>query len=213
MISGATVYLDIQYLPCLEYFVCMRQAGKVILEKQENFQKQSYRNRCYILTPEGKFPLSIPVKEGNRNKPVSEVQMDFRQKWVKDHWRAIVSAYGKAPFFEHYAHAFEPVYENPPVSLWEMNEQLLTICLKLLQWDIPWQVSSVYEKNIAENNALDLRAAIHPKKSWQTNGIYERCEYTQVFGSKFVENLSIIDLLFNEGPNAGPLLLSSYAGS
>ena len=97
--NADTLLLDFHYLPCIAYFSCINRYHHLILEVHENYEKQSYRNRCYILSANKVLPLSVPVHRGKGKKPTKDIRIDYSQKWVNNHWRAIKSAYGKAPFF------------------------------------------------------------------------------------------------------------------
>ncbi|MCG8474662.1 MAG: WbqC family protein [Cytophagales bacterium] len=203
------VLIELQYLPSVEYFALLLQADKVYFEgNYGRYEKQSYRNRFRILTANKVADLSIPVRFGNRRRPpVREVEIDYNQKWLHTHWRTILSAYGKAPFFEYYIDFLEPVFAKKFKNLFELNLAMFKTCLGLLGLSLDWQVVD-NRSGIAEN-VEDWRSKVHPKRSYIENGIIEPFSYTQVFGEKFVPNLSILDLLFCEGSNSLNILKKS----
>lgn len=202
------ILIELQYLPPLEYFAALMQAERVILEGDEHFMKQTYRNRCYIQNASGKLMLTIPVVRGRSKTKIRELRLDNRQPWARNHWRAIRSSYGNAPFFAYYAPYFEPVFEDPGEMIWDFNKKLLTLCLNLLDMQVDLSESRHFE-NDPGNGITDLRSTIHPKKERAENSFYEPKSYVQVFGPNFVPNLSIMDLLCCEGPNAKAVLLDS----
>ena len=194
------ILLELQYLPPIAYFTAIRQADEVWIEAHENFVKQTYRNRCRILSTHGVQDLSIPVRHTGKKVLIRDLAIDHRQKWVNTHWRAIQSAYGKAPFFDYYAAELERIMLSRPERLFDMNWQLLTTCLKFLGLDKKSiKQTSSYVKN-PETGISDLRSIIHPKR--QAPEWFSTVPYHQVFGNNFVPNFSILDLLFCEGPNA-----------
>ncbi|WP_338791111.1 WbqC family protein [Bernardetia sp. MNP-M8] len=214
--------IELHYLPSLDYWKTLLKADTVILEAKENFNKQSYRNRAYILGANGRLALTVPVQKGSQKTLITEVKIDYSTDWNRQHWQSIKSAYGKSPFFIHYADFLEPIYENPPAFLWEFNYKLLTICQKLLRISIPLEKTESFEKQ-PSNKILDKRNIISPKKP----AIFTHQEYYQTFGNKFENNeqesnssttenkssnstfennLSILDLLFNEGTNATSII-------
>lgn len=167
--------------------------------------KQSYRNRCRLLTAQGPYDLSIPVKHGDGKIKMKDVRIDYRQKWTSHHWRTIRSSYGKAPFFEHFGPMFQEIYEKRIVFLLDLNLEFFSLCQKLLSLDIGLEKTLRYVGE-APAEIQDWRSKIHPKKQLENNTIYKACNYNQIFGKKFVGNLSIIDLLFCEGPGSGVVL-------
>ena len=201
------ILLDLQYLPPLAYFAAIAQADEVWIEGHENFVKQTYRNRCRILTTHGTQDLSIPVHHAGRKIPIRELSIDYKQKWMNNHWRAIQSAYGKSPFFDYYSQEVEQAILAKHDRLFDLNWQLLTICLRFIGLESKSvHFTEQYDK-IPGNGIVDLRSAIHPKKDapvW-----YNSQEYYQNFGNNFVPNLTILDLLFCEGPGAYELLAHS----
>lgn len=203
-----TVILDLHYLPSIEYFCCIGMYDHIILEAHEHFQKQTYRNRCKISSANKVDTLSIPVKHGSKKVPITEVEIDYNQKWNSNHWRAIQSAYGKAPFFEYFADYFEKVFQKKENFLFEHNYQLLTICLSLLGLNKKISLSERYEKAI-NCNIEDFRSYIHPKVDYNYRQIFMPKVYFQTFGKDFVPNLSIIDLLMCEGPNSSHIVAQS----
>ena len=129
---------------------------------------------------------------------MKDVKIDNRQKWVKDHWRAIKTAYGNAPFFEHFGFLFEEIYRNKFDFLWDINLEFLMLCKKLLDINTHFEQTSGYIKETSPDT-VDWRSKIHPKKALKNNPFYKPCNYNQIFGKKFVGKLRIIDLLFCEG--------------
>jgi hypothetical protein len=200
--------IELHYLPSLEYFVCLNKFEELILEINDHYVKQTYRNRCYILTSNKIAPLIIPVKEGNKKIKFKDIKIDYDQKWLMTHWRAIVSAYGKAPFFEFFAPYFHQSLFKKNEFLLDLNLQLLSVCLRLLKIKKVIKFTKNYEKE-AKIEIEDLRGQIHPKKMFEQNNFYKKFPYNQIFGKNFVSNLSIIDLLFCEGGNAGNILQKS----
>ncbi len=196
--------IELHYLPCIEYFVQLLKHETIYLEACEHFQKQSYRNRGLILATNKIDVLSVPVLKSNSKIMVKEVEIDYAQPWQKIHWGAIRSAYGKAPYYEYFCDYFHKLYDKKPRFLWDLNQEALTVCLKLLQIEKTILFTSEYNKegvfNVQEVD--DRRSLIHPKKT----GEMAEVRYPQSFGREFVPNLSIIDLIFNEGPNGKALL-------
>lgn len=203
-----TALIDLHYLPSLEYFACLKQFDQIVIEKEEHFVKQTYRNRCHILGANAIDRLSIPVIGGNKKIKVKDIVIDHEQKWLHVHWRSISSAYGRAPFYEFYVDFFETVFLKREKFLFDFNFQLMTLCLKFLGMDPIIKFSETFEMS-PEKNIIDLRSVIHPKKRFELNNFYQPVVYQQVFGKAFVANLSIIDLLFCEGPNAGASIAKS----
>ena len=202
------ILIELQYLPPLAYFVLMQSGHPVLLDAHENYEKQTYRNRCYIKGPHQVEKLTVPVLGGNKKIKTSQIKIDYRQKWLQQHWRAMQSVYGKAPFFEHYAPYFLQVYEKAPERLWELNLELLTLCLKFLQISITIQESDTYLES-TNSRIIDYRSEINPKRNALSNEIYKPVGYNQIFGKEFVDNLSVVDLLFCEGPAANLIIQES----
>ncbi|GAB3530761.1 WbqC family protein [Pontibacter brevis] len=169
-----------------------------MLERHENYIKQSYRNRCHVLTAQGVQPLSVPVIRGNSREKtlITEIEIDYSQKWHNVHWRTIQAAYGRAPYFEFYSDYLKDVYDRQPKYLFQLNEELLRLYLKLLKLNKPLIFTEAYHATYA-NNVLDLRNRVHPKI--YPDNLHVK-PYTQVFGKQFASDLSIIDLLFTQGP-------------
>jgi len=193
---------ELHYHPSIQFFQQVFQADSVLIEAQENYIKQSYRNRCHVLTSQGVIALTVPVKGGNKKTPVTALEIDYEQKWVNTHWRTIRSAYGNSPYFEFYADYFEAIYEKEPRYLFELNREFLALYFKFLKITKPLGFTERYEEKYGPN-ILDLRSQIHPKKAPDSLTIKS---YNQVFGKQFAPNLSILDLLFNQGPEAAQFL-------
>lgn len=197
----SSILIEAQYLPPIAYFAAIQQASILTLERHEHFQKQSYRNRCYILSSQGKEMLILPLTSKHGNVCITDIKIDYSQKWLNHHWRTIQSAYGRAPFFEYYVDDLEKVLFYRHVFLYDLNFQLLSMCLKWLKWNVSVKESLAYEKTV-DSSITDLRSVINAKKSDIGDKFYKPTPYTQVFGSTFVKNLSLIDLIFCEGPAA-----------
>jgi hypothetical protein len=202
------VLTEIQYLPPISYFSLLQGFDGLIVEKYEHYQKQSYRNRCYINTAQGVDSLTIPVTLKEGKTVMRDVRIDYSQKWVNNHWRTLQSAYGKAPFFEYYGYEVERALNKRHEFLYDLNFSLLTMCLKWLKYNIPVTETSYYEKK-PEATITDSRSVLNPKKADSCNRFFKSVKYSQVFGSKFVNNLSIIDLVFCEGPGALSIVRAS----
>uniref|UniRef100_UPI004048267D WbqC family protein n=1 Tax=Roseivirga sp. TaxID=1964215 RepID=UPI004048267D len=202
------ILIESQYLPSVAYFSVLYQAEKVIIEANEWFEKRSYRNRCTILTANGPLDLTVPVHGANKKILTSKIEIDNHEKWVNNHWRTIQSAYGKSPFFDFYADGFESILKSEETNLFNLNQRLLTICLKYLQIDTKVTFTTSFEKK-PEAEITDLRSALHPRIPLSDLKWFNPHPYQQIFGSNFVSNLSILDLLFCTGPEALKVLKQS----
>jgi hypothetical protein len=196
-----TILLETQYLPSIAYFSAIASANEALIEAHENFQKQTYRNRCYINTSQGPIPLIVPLLNAGSKTLITEIEVDYSQRWQNNHWRAIQSSYGKAPFFEYYSDDLHALLFKKFNRLFDLNSALLTLCLKWLKIKIPIRGTFEYEKSPLQP-IYDQRSTISPKNPECLHQFYEPAIYQQVFGNKFVENLSLIDLIFCEGPGA-----------
>jgi hypothetical protein len=204
------IIVDSQYFPSISYFWLLNQAEEIVIDAHGHYEKQSYRNRAIINGSNGPMNLSVPVRHLHPKMSMSDVVVDFKQKWVNTHWRAIRSAYGKAPFYDFYADYFQSILYADHSHLLSYNQQILTICLRLLEMTPNLSYSDNYTKEAPEPY-LDYRSVIHPKKNKGNLSGFQPKSYVQIFGKDFVPNLSILDLLFCEGPNASTVIRQSSA--
>ncbi|MCU0325238.1 MAG: WbqC family protein [Spirosomaceae bacterium] len=204
-----TIVTDLHFLPSLEYFSLLISSESIILEANENYIKQSYRNRCYILGANKIEPLIIPVQKDKSKMPIRDVKIDYSEQWIKIYWRTVEAAYKKAPFFEYYADYFKDILDKKPIFLWDLNFELLSICLKFLKVSLPISLTEKYEKNYVDG-IIDCRNLISPKIDFKINEFYRPVSYTQNFGNDFVANLSILDLLFCKGNMSKEILAKSF---
>lgn len=198
------VVLPLSYLPSIDHYCFIVQQKKVLFEVKETYPKQTCRNRTTILTANGVLRLSIPVIKPNGNKTrTEEVIIDSKSNWNKIHWRAITSAYNKSPFFLYYKDEFEKLYNKPDDLLIGFNLKLIRLVNKLLKIKTEIMTSEQFIDEYPE-----IRDERNCSKDFRKSK-YKLTPYTQVFSdrSPFVENLSIIDLLFNEGPHTLRYLL------
>jgi aspartyl/asparaginyl-tRNA synthetase len=129
----STVLLSTAYLPNIKYLSQVLNHEIVVLEKCENFMKQTYRNRCEILTSNGKLSLTIPLVKQADKELISGKKISYAEDWQKQHWRAITSAYKNSPYFEFFEDEFKPFYENKYELLFDYNTQLLHTILHILR--------------------------------------------------------------------------------
>ena len=206
-----TALIEAHYLPSIAYFAAIHQASEVVLEKHEHYVKQSYRNRCHIVSARGKETLIVPLTSKHGKVSISEVRIDYSQKWLNNHWRTIRSAYGKAPFFEHYSDELEGRLFKRTTFLYDLTHDLLSLCLKWLKWEITIKESEKFEKTPSAS-VFDLRSALNVKDDANLSQFYLPATYRQVFGNTFVANVSVIDLIFCMGPEAPAIIRASTPG-
>ncbi|MGD9978940.1 MAG: WbqC family protein [Bacteroidales bacterium] len=202
--------LSIAYLPPIQYFAKLIHFQNVFLEASENYVKQTYRNRCVILSANGPLPLVIPViKARGNHTPIRLVEIDNSTLWQKNHWKTIESAYRTSAYFDFVADVLYPFYTHAYHNLYEFDLMLIKAILSFLSLDVNLTATSVYVSQY--NNSLDFRNSIQPKVKQSVDHQISSFEYFQVFSAKFgfVPNLSIIDLLFNEGLMAKRILEES----
>ncbi len=187
-------------MPPIEYFVLLSCSDHSIIEQFETYQKQTYRNRCLIYTEKGKMPLTVPVSKpfGNHTK-TKDILIFNREKWFIKHWRAIETAYQSAPFFLYYSDEVRMFYEGTFNRLIDFNLGLTRLFCHLTGVSTPISLSDDYAD--PSDVKQDYRTAFSSKKPHILKDFHE---YTQVFSAKhgFIPNLSIIDLVFNLGPDS-----------
>lgn len=198
-------YLSTAYLGNIQYFSKFVAAEKIYIEKYENYIKQSFRNRCEILAANGKLALVVPVEHSDGNKiTIHDVRISYAQDWQKQHWRALTAAYGSSPFFEYYCDDLIGFYENKEKFLFDFNIKTTQKILDLMGINKQILFTDKY-KTFDKNFEFDHRQNITPKMQViKHDKTFFAQQYYQVFAQKFgfIQNLSIVDLLFNEGPNA-----------
>ena len=176
----------------------------VYIEACENFQKQSYRNRCRFYAADGVQTLSFPILHdgGTHKQPVADIRIDYSKPWVLQHKRAIVSAYGMSAYFDYYKDELFAILDSQPEKLLDLNLALLRFFIEKIGLKVDLRLTEDYVK---ETDCEYLREVIHPKKD---NDVLRRLglekPYFQVFAQKygFKSDLSVMDLLFNEGPDS-----------
>ena len=194
--------LPIAYFPSIHYLKVYLSKQNSVLEIHENFIKQSIRNRCEILTGNGVLRLSVPIVHASGMKiKTKDILIDHEKKWQLNHWRAIKSAYASAPFFEDYDQAiYELIFANDEFLI-DKNKRILKFLFSVLEID----ETIHYSTDFKINTQFDFR------KTDFLNHAYQVKEYQQVFsyGKTFTANLSILDLLMNEGPFMRKWILST----
>lgn len=196
----ATVYLSSAYLAPVQYYCKLYAFDSVRIETVENYQKQTYRNRCIIATANGTQALSIPIEKPEGDKCLTkDIRISDHGEWRHLHWHALLSAYGTSPFFEYYQDELAPFYEHRFGFLFDFNEQLMQLICNWL--DLQPQIGYTSHYEISVDN--DFREQIRPKHPVTDNSFCPK-PYYQVFLEKygFLPNLSIADLLFNMGPES-----------
>jgi hypothetical protein len=205
------ILLSTAYLPSIQYISKLLLPGTVLLENDENYLKQTYRNRCYIAGPNGMQSLSVPVEKGSFHKVhIRDIRIDWSVPWDTLHLRTFNTAYRSSPFYEYYIDDLKEVYRQKPRFLFDLNLLLLRLLMETLGIDREISTTGNYYSAAPEDHVLDYRESIHPKKK-PPDALYHPVVYHQVFDDRygFVENLSTIDLLFNEGPDSVMVLRRS----
>lgn len=195
-----SILVSTSYLPPISIISACLGSEKVIIEGFETYTKQTCRNHCVIYGPNGPQILSIPVCKVYRNHTmVKDIQISYASPWQKIHWRSIETAYNNSPFFLYYRDHFEPYYRKRFDLLLELNTELLKIIFKILGSEKEIELTDHYSKQ--PDGLLDKRNLVRQKMDF-SNIPYP--EYQQTFNPKFgfLPNLSVIDLIFNLGPDS-----------
>lgn len=193
------ILVSTAYLPPVEYVSLISRADEVLVEREENYLKQTYRNRCYILSAHGTQLLSVPVFLGSLHKtPVKDIRIDYSKRWQQVHTGAMTASYNSSPYFEFYFENIEKTISKNHEFLLDLNMELIETLLEILKMKKTISYTTNFEPVGEMEN--DFRYKITPKEE----SPFTLKEYYQVFnnGEGFVPDLSIIDLVFNMGPEA-----------
>jgi hypothetical protein len=183
------------YFPSISHYVAIANADTVTLEMEDNFQKQTNRNRMYIYSPNGIQLLNIPIKHSdNAHQKIQDVKLETAFDWQKQHFKSLEAAYRTSPFFEYFEDDLLPIFTKKHTFLIDLNMQTMELVSKCLGMDFIPEKTTEYFHEV--NDKTDYRNLINGKRDTT-----QLEPYTQVFGDKhgFINNLSILDLLFNEG--------------
>ena len=182
--------------------------GEVCVEKYETYPKQTYRNRCNILSANGVLPLSVPVQK-NFHTPTKDIRIDYSEMWQRSHCTALKSAYRNSAFYDYYFYKLERFFEKKETFLVDLNEKILNTLFSILKIDAEWSFTADFV--LEPDGFCDMRDCISPKSSKNKyDESFAPTPYIQVFCDRFefVPNLSILDLLFNVGPESKAYLES-----
>ena len=200
--GGAAVLLTSTYFGPIQWYQKLHRMP-CIIEQYDHFVKQTYRNRCVIATANGTQTLTVPIERYDGTKcPMRDIRISDHGNWRHLHWNALVSAYGETPFFEFYADDLRPFFEKHHTFLFDLNLDIMHTMCQLLDVRPQVTLSEQYIVLPSEDDAvIDFREAIRPKHPLH-DADFNPIPYYQVRAQRhgFLPNLSILDLLFNEGP-------------
>lgn len=199
--------LSTTYFGPISWYRLLANHDDVWLEACETFQKQTFRNRCLISGPNGIQPLTVPCSASTqsegyaRHAPIRQTAVSNHGRWRQQHWQALQTAYGETPFFVYYSDDIRPFFEEEYSNLWQLNNDILHTMCSLI--DISPRIHYTAEYHQSHADKADYRSNIHPKQDIPA-GIASRESYYQVFptATSQLSGLSILDLLFNLGPES-----------
>lgn len=192
--------LSSAYLAPIQYYQKLKRYNNCIIEHNENFIKQTYRSRCNIYSPNGLLTLSIPLEKRNKRQTVKDIKISYEYNWQVLHWRSLESSYRRSPFFEYFEDDLQPFYHDKKFEyLIDFNEAIQQEILSLIKLKPNYSFTQEYKEKY--EGVDDYRNIISPKESINLDTNYSSQTYFQVFETRhgFIPNLSIVDLLFNQG--------------
>lgn len=195
--------LSTAYLAPIQYYSKLKNYSNCVIEHFENIPKQTFRSRCDIYSPNGILTLSIPLVKRNHRQVIKDVKISNDYNWQKLHWRSLESCYRRSPFFEYFENDLQSFYLEKKFNfLIDFNESIQQEILTLLKLKPNYSFTTEYYKTYSDSD--DFRNIISPKKSLSLDPDFTPPTYIQVFENNqgFIPNLSIVDLLFNQGSRA-----------
>ena len=205
--SDKSILLSTAYFAPIQYYSKFISYDTVYIEQFENFMKQTFRNRAVILGGNGPITLVVPVLKGRGPKILlKDMKIAYELDWQRNHWRSIFSAYNSSPYFEFYEDEIRPFFEMKFNYLLDFNNEINKVVLDCLEIEKTIHLTKDFEK--VPDNTDNFREIISPKNKNNPDKQFVNKSYTQVFSERFgfIPNLSILDLLFNEGPNSYTIL-------
>ncbi|MFV8392449.1 WbqC family protein [Flavobacterium sp. LB2P6] len=188
------------YFPSISHFAAMVQSENITFEIEDNFQKQTNRNRAYIYSPNGIQLLNIPVKHSKEShQKTKDIKIETDFDWQKQHFKSLEAGYRSSPFFEFFEDDIRPIFKKKHTFLLDLNFEVFAILSKCFRLKLDFTTTTEYLHEVDTTAITDFRALVNGKKDLS---LFE--SYTQVFDDKhgFINNLSVLDLLFNEGKYA-----------
>lgn len=203
------VLLNLPYAGCVWHWARMLAAQHVVFEAAARYQRRTFRSRTIIMTSSGKLAISVPV-ESDYSLPYNQIHINYDTPWQQQHQRALLSAYNNTPFYEFYADEFTALYSRNYDKIWDFNVDMMHLIAECLGIELKYSLTQ--EFTTAPEDCMDLRISIEPKYQEKLQEEAMEVPYYQVFNSKFgfVGGLSVLDLLFNMGPE-GKLVLMKMA--
>lgn len=208
MRKSKDILIETQFMPPIAFFSLLIDTNALVLEAFENYQKGSFRNRCHILGANGLMRLSVPLKGGrNHASSVKEITISYEENWNMVHLQSIRSAYGSSPYFDHYYEGIHNILKIRFKTLFDLNKELIIYFLSVVGIQIQIRETELYQ--IVSDEFIDLRNILSPKTNLIAYKGVKFHPYLQVFAEKFDfhPNLSILDALFNLGPETRKYLI------
>lgn len=199
-LDNMNILIHPTYFPSISHFAAMVQSENITFEVEDNFQKQTNRNRAYIYSPNGIQLLNIPVKHSKEShQKTKDIKIETDFDWQKQHFKSLEAGYRSSPFFEFFEDDIRPIFEKKYTFLLDLNFEVFTILSKCFRLKLDYTTTTEYFHEVEPTTITDFRGLVNGKKDLS---VFE--SYTQVFDDKhgFINNLSVLDLLFNEGKYA-----------